>query len=94
MLPLNIIRNGVSIGVITFDLSDHERSMSSHSDFERLIISRKESDLGHMLVLNINRKPYMGSPMAISHLTLSDLEGQYQGHSHFIWRDSSVGVAG
>ncbi len=27
-----------------------------------------------MLLLNINRKPYMGSPVALSHLTLSDLE--------------------
>ncbi len=27
-----------------------------------------------MLLLNINRKPYMGSPMTPSHLTLSDLE--------------------
>ena len=27
-----------------------------------------------MLPLNIDRKPYMGSPMALPHLTLSDLE--------------------
>ncbi len=27
-----------------------------------------------MLLLNINRKPYMGSPIPPSHLTLSDLE--------------------
>ncbi len=27
-----------------------------------------------MLLLNINRKSYMGSPMALLHLTLSDLE--------------------
>ncbi len=27
-----------------------------------------------MLLLNITRKPYMGSPMAPSHMTLSDLE--------------------
>ena len=25
----------------------------------------------------------MGSPMTLSHLTLSDFEGQMQGHSHF-----------
>ncbi len=31
-----------------------------------------------MLVLNINRKPYIESPMALSHLTLSDLERQPQ----------------
>ena len=29
---------------------------------------------GPILILNINRKPYMGSTMAASHLTLSDLE--------------------
>ncbi len=27
-----------------------------------------------MLLLNINKKPYMGSPIAASHLTLNDLE--------------------
>ncbi len=27
-----------------------------------------------MLLLNINSKPYMGSPMALSNLTLSELE--------------------
>ena len=27
-----------------------------------------------MLLLNTNRKPYMGSPMTLSYLTLSDLE--------------------
>ncbi len=27
-----------------------------------------------MLLLNINRKAYMGSPMTLSHLMLSDLE--------------------
>ncbi len=27
-----------------------------------------------MLLLNINRKPYIGSPITLSHLTLSDLE--------------------
>ena len=27
-----------------------------------------------MLLLNSNRKPYMGSPMTLSYLTLSDLE--------------------
>ena len=36
-----------------------------------------------MLLLNINRKAYMGSPTTLSHLTLSDLESQYQGHSDF-----------
>ncbi len=37
-----------------------------------------------MLLLTINRKPYnMGSPMAPSHLTLSGLKGQIQGHVDF-----------
>ncbi len=35
-----------------------------------------------MLLLNTNRKPYMGSPMASSHLTLSvTFKGQIQVHS-------------
>ncbi len=36
----------------------------------------KGAKLGHMLVLHINRNTYMGIPMALSPLTLSDLEGQ------------------
>ncbi len=38
------------------------------------IISRKGAYFGRMLLLNINRKPYMGSPITLSNLTLSDLE--------------------
>ncbi len=37
----------------------------------------------HMLLLNINRKAYIGSPMTLSHLTLSDLEAPFQGDSDF-----------
>ncbi len=37
-------------------------------------MSRKEAELDHMLLLNINRKAYMGSPMTLSHLTLTDVE--------------------
>ncbi len=36
-----------------------------------------------MLLLTINRKSCMGSPMAPSHLTLSDLEKSSQGHQNF-----------
>ena len=54
-------------------LSDIERSKSRSLSFRNLI-SQKGANLGHMLLLNINRKPYMGSPIALSHLTLSDLE--------------------
>ncbi len=39
-----------------------------------------------MLPININRNPYilyMGSPKTLSHLTLSDLKFQSQGHSDF-----------
>ncbi len=50
-----------------------ERSKSRSPRF-RSLISRKGAELGPMLLLNINRKPYMGRPMAPSHLTLSDLE--------------------
>ncbi len=37
----------------------------------------------HVVTMYINRKPYMESEMTPSHLTLSDLEGQSQGHSDF-----------
>ncbi len=36
-----------------------------------------------MLLLNINRKAYMGSPITLSHLTFVTLKGQSQGHSDF-----------
>ncbi len=57
--------------------------IQGHSYFERL--SRKIAMLGPMLlhVLNINRKPYMGSSMAPSHLNLSNLESQTQGPWNF-----------
>ena len=61
------------IDVITFDLSDIERSVSRSVRFWRLT-PRKGAELGHMLLLNTNRKPYMWSPMTLSHLTLSYLE--------------------
>ena len=54
-------------------LSDLERSKSRSLIFQSLI-SRKGAQLGPMLLLNINGKPYIGSTMAPLHLTLSDLE--------------------
>ncbi len=50
---------GESIGVITFDFSDLERPMSRSLRF-RSNKSPKEAELGHMLLLNINRKVCMG----------------------------------
>ncbi len=47
------------------------------------LISYKGAELGYMLLININRNPYMGSPKTLSHLTLNDLEFQRQGHSDF-----------
>ena len=41
--------------------------------FQSLIFC-KGAELGPMLLLNINRKPCMGNPVALSHLTFSDLE--------------------
>ena len=61
---------GVFIGVITFGLcSDLERTNSRSLTF-RSLISCKGAELDHMLLLNINRKRDMGSPMTLSHLTL------------------------
>ena len=39
-----------------------------------MLISRKGAQIGPVLLLNINRKPYMVSPMTSSLLTLGDLE--------------------
>ena len=36
-----------------------------------------------MLVLNINRKPYMGTPLTPSHLTLNGVERSKACHLHF-----------
>ncbi len=64
---------GESIGVITFDLSDLSLKFWK-------LTCHKGVALGHMLLFNINRKPYMGSPMTPSHFTM---KGQSQGHSNF-----------
>ena len=50
---------------------------------KRNIISSKEADLGHMLVLNINSKVCMESPLVQLHLTFMNLKGHCQGHSDF-----------
>ncbi len=50
-----------------------ERSNSRPLKFWSLR-SREGAEIRHMLLLNANRKPCMGSPMALSYLTLSDLE--------------------
>ena len=45
------------------------------SDFETLFVIKGLLRLNHMkLLLDINRKPYMGSPMEAPNLTLSDFE--------------------
>ena len=54
---------------LVLTLSDLERSTSRSLGFQCLI-SRKGAELGPMLLLIINRKPYMASPMT-SLLTLS-----------------------
>ena len=54
-------------------LSDLERSKSRSLRFQSLI-SRKGAELGPMLLLPINRKPYMASLMTPSPLTFRELE--------------------
>ncbi len=63
---------GESIGAITFDFSDLERSMwiLRSPRFRR---PDKGTDLGHVLLLKTNSKSHMESPTAPSDLTLSDL---------------------
>ncbi len=62
-------------------MSDLERSSSRSLRFWNLI-SCKGAELGHMLLLNINRKAYMESPMTSSHIwPWVTLKGQIQGQS-------------
>ncbi len=79
----------ITLSHLTF--SDLEWSNSRVHRF-RNIISRKGGDLGPMLLLNINRKPYMGSQMAVLNLTCGDLEGQSQGHSRFFMAGDLYGI--
>ncbi len=58
---------------IHLTLSDIER-LNSRSHIIQSVVSRKRAKLGHMLLINHKKKPYMGSPMTPWHLTLSDLE--------------------
>ena len=50
---------------LLFILSDFERSKERSLIFQSLI-SHKGAELGPMLLLTINRKPYMTSPMTSS----------------------------
>ncbi len=52
-----------------------------HSDCDSLCVINEPRC--HMLVVNSNRKPYMGSPMVLLQLTLVTLKGQCQCHSDF-----------
>ncbi len=66
---------GSTMAPINLTLNDLERSNSRSPKFRRLI-SRKGAELGPMLLLNINRKSYMWSPISLSNLTLSALNAQ------------------
>ena len=59
-------------------LNDHERLMSRSLRF-LAFISQEGAELGYMLLLSVNKKPYTRSPMAS--LTLVILKGQSQGYS-------------
>ncbi len=67
---------------ITYDLECNWRSQSRSIRFRRLI-SCKGAALGHMLLLNINRKTYMGSTLMQLHVTLVNFKSLCQGHSGF-----------
>ncbi len=62
-------------------LSDLERSNARSLRFCSLIAC-KQAELGHKLLLNINRKTYMGTPMTLSIWPCITL--QIQGHSDFV----------
>ncbi len=55
--------------------------IEGHSDFEALYLAKEQ--LGHILLLNINRKGYMGSPLMQLHLTSVTLKCRCQCHSDF-----------
>ncbi len=59
--------------MITFDLSGIESRMPKSLRFLKAYIP-KGAKIGHMLLLNSNRKTYIGDPMTLSHLTLNDIE--------------------
>ncbi len=67
----------MALSHLTF--SDLERSKSRSLRYQSLIF-HKEIKLGPILQSTINRKPYIGSPMVSSILTLSDLDKPKQGH--------------
>ncbi len=64
---------GSPMTLLHLTLRGLERSISRSLRFERLI-PHKSAELGHMLLLNANRKSYTGSPIPPSYLTVSDLE--------------------
>ena len=73
MLLLNINRKPYTTMGSPMALSlDLERSKSRSHRFRNLI-SHKGVQLGLILPLNINRKPYMGSPIIQLNFTLSDI---------------------
>ncbi len=63
-------------------LSDLERSNSRSLTFQCLI-SCKGAELVHLLLLNLNRKAYMESPITASNMTLSVLKRSKSGSLSF-----------
>ncbi len=57
---------------MAFDFRELERSLSRSLGFQRLI-SRKGTELGHVLLLDANGKSHMESPIAPSNFTLGNL---------------------
>ena len=73
-------------------LIDLERSKSWSLRFG-ILISCNGAELGHMLLLNFNRKAYMGSPLCDYIWSWLTLKGRCQGHSDF-WKLISRSGAG
>ncbi len=69
--PYTCMMSLTTLSLLT--LIDLERSKSMSVRFQSLI-SHKGDELGPLLLLTINRKPYMASPMALSNLTLTDIK--------------------
>ncbi len=77
MLLLDITRKSYTWSPMTLShltLRDLGRSKSRSRRY-RSIMSHKRAELGHMLLLEINRKVCMGGPFMQLHLTLMAFKG-------------------
>ncbi len=76
-----------SNNAITFDVEWPWKVKVKVTEISKLI-SCKGAKLGHILLININRKAYTGNPLVRLHLALSELERSVSRSLRF-WRHMS-----